>query len=214
MWWCHFSTFGHLNERKFAQWQTKLAKAGPKFCQIVNKSPKIAQDFKDFAKVAKFRHIWSHWMSHTRNIFASTSKGSKLSNFWQGERERERGCPKIKTQQSKKNISYVLLTQSAQQGINSFYVNFFFCYLATTVLASKPVFMIFNAWAMSDPLLLLLLLHRSSFYNSIEFESESKNSIWNTKNETFLAWIFVLDNEKLFSRSFQMIASQFLCETL
>ena len=67
---------------------------------------------------------------------------------------------------------------------------------------------------MSDPLLLLLLLHRSSFYNSIEFESESKNSIWNTKNETFLAWIFVLDNEKLFSRSFQMIASQFLCETL
>ena len=39
---------------------TKLAKVVPKFCQIVNKFPQIAQDVKDFAKVAQFRHIWSH----------------------------------------------------------------------------------------------------------------------------------------------------------
>ena len=171
------------------------------------KTLKILPKWRNFA-------ISGHTGCHTLEIFLLRPRKDQNYLTFGWERERERGCPKFKTQQSKKNISYVLLTQSAQQGINSFYVNFFFCYLATTVLASKPVFMIFNAWAMSDPLLLLLLLHRSSFYNSIEFESESKNSIWNTKNETFLAWIFVLDNEKLFSRSFQMIASQFLCETL
>ena len=56
-----FSTFGHLNQWKFAQWHTKFAKIGPKFSQIVNKSSKIALDFEDFTKMAKFRHIWWYW---------------------------------------------------------------------------------------------------------------------------------------------------------
>ena len=38
-WLRYFSTFGHLHERKFAQWHTKLAKVVPKFCQVVNKFP-------------------------------------------------------------------------------------------------------------------------------------------------------------------------------
>ena len=60
-WLDYISTFGHLNQRKFAQWYTNFAKVGPKFCQIIYKASKIAQDFEDIAKVAKFRQIWSHW---------------------------------------------------------------------------------------------------------------------------------------------------------
>ena len=61
-WLDYFSTFGNLHEHKYAQCHAKLAKVVPKFCQIVNDSPSIAQDFKDFAKVAKFRQIWSHYL--------------------------------------------------------------------------------------------------------------------------------------------------------
>ena len=59
-WLNDFSTFGHLHQRKCAQWHTKFATVGPKFCHIVNKLSKNAQDFEDFVKVAKFRQIWSH----------------------------------------------------------------------------------------------------------------------------------------------------------
>ena len=30
-WLDYFSSFGHLHQRKFAQWHTKFAKVGPKF---------------------------------------------------------------------------------------------------------------------------------------------------------------------------------------
>ena len=59
-WLDYISTFGHLHQRKFAQWHTKLAKEGLKFCQILNEPSKIAQDIEDIAKVEKFRQIWSH----------------------------------------------------------------------------------------------------------------------------------------------------------
>ena len=73
--WLHyFSKFGHLHQRKFAQWHTKFAKVGPKICQIVNKPSKIAQDFKVFAKVAKFRQIWSHCPQTTFQTAADHAK--------------------------------------------------------------------------------------------------------------------------------------------
>ena len=37
-----------------------LPKPGMKFCQILNRPVKIAEVFSNFAKVAKFRQIWSH----------------------------------------------------------------------------------------------------------------------------------------------------------
>ena len=51
-WLAYFSTFGHLHQWKLAQWNIKFAKIGPRFSQVVNKPSKIAQDFKDFAKMA------------------------------------------------------------------------------------------------------------------------------------------------------------------
>ena len=39
-WLDYISTFGHLHQRKFAQWHTKLAKVGLKFCQILNEPSK------------------------------------------------------------------------------------------------------------------------------------------------------------------------------
>ena len=57
------SIFGHLQQYKFA-------KVGSKFCQsrLVQRfakysinSRKNVQDVLKFAKVAKFRQIWSHW---------------------------------------------------------------------------------------------------------------------------------------------------------
>ena len=63
-WLDYISTFGHLHQRKFSIWHTKFAKIVPKFCQIINKASKIAQDFEDIAKVAKFCQIWSHWGPH------------------------------------------------------------------------------------------------------------------------------------------------------
>ena len=59
-WQDYFSTFGHLHARKLVQCHTKFAKVVPKFCQIANTHPKITQDCKNSAKVAKFRQIWSH----------------------------------------------------------------------------------------------------------------------------------------------------------
>ena len=46
--------------KKVAQKNTKFTKVGSKFCPIVKKPWRIAQDFDFFAKVAKFCQIWSH----------------------------------------------------------------------------------------------------------------------------------------------------------
>ena len=44
-----------------------ICKGGSKFCQILNKHLKIAKEFLNFTKVAKFRQIWSHWARHRGN---------------------------------------------------------------------------------------------------------------------------------------------------
>ena len=63
-----FSIFGHSYQEKLAQWHTKFVKVGARYSQIVNKPYKIVQNFEDFAKMGKFRQIWSHW-----DRFLSTS---------------------------------------------------------------------------------------------------------------------------------------------
>ena len=45
-WLDYFATFGHLLERKYAQWHTKLANVVPKLVPISKNSPKIAQDYR------------------------------------------------------------------------------------------------------------------------------------------------------------------------
>ena len=67
-------TFGHLHQRKFAQKYANFAKVGSKFCQILNKPLKIAQDFDDFAKVTKFRQIVSHCSRYLVQIPFLSSK--------------------------------------------------------------------------------------------------------------------------------------------
>ena len=59
-WLAYFSSFGHLRQWKLAQCHTKFVNVGPIFSQIANKPLKIANHFEDFAKMAKFRQIWSY----------------------------------------------------------------------------------------------------------------------------------------------------------
>ena len=67
-WVDNFPTFGHLHPRILPpEWHTKFAKVGQKFCPIVNKPSKIAQDFEDFAKMAKFRQILTHYLPTCNN---------------------------------------------------------------------------------------------------------------------------------------------------
>ena len=54
-----FSNLGIYNIQKLPK-SIKVAKVGSQFCQILNKPSKIAKDFKNIAKVANFRQIWSH----------------------------------------------------------------------------------------------------------------------------------------------------------
>ena len=71
------SRFGHLRQGKFAQNNTNYPKVGSQLCQIPNKPLNIAKYFLIFAKVTKFRQIWSHcfinsllvtifWLFHSR----------------------------------------------------------------------------------------------------------------------------------------------------
>ena len=53
-WLDYFSTFGHLHERKIAQWLTKLAKVFPKFCQISPPPPKMPNTLKILPKWRNF----------------------------------------------------------------------------------------------------------------------------------------------------------------
>ena len=50
----------YLQQRKLAQ-EYKNVKVSSTFCQRLNEFSKIAKDSWNFAKVAKFRQIWSHW---------------------------------------------------------------------------------------------------------------------------------------------------------
>ena len=55
------SIFGHFLQCKLAQKHTELSKVGSKVCQILIKTLiKLSNIFLNFAKVAKFRQIWSH----------------------------------------------------------------------------------------------------------------------------------------------------------
>ena len=47
----------------------KIFQSSSKFCQILNKSPRITQYFKEFAKVAKFRLICSHWLREQHSTY-------------------------------------------------------------------------------------------------------------------------------------------------
>ena len=40
----------------------KIGQSWPKIFPIRKNPQKIARDFEDFAKMAKFRQIWSHWL--------------------------------------------------------------------------------------------------------------------------------------------------------
>ena len=62
--WPGYSMFAHLQPWKFIQKHEKFAKAGSKFCQILNNQTlTIAKDWK-ISKVAKFRPVWSHWLDN------------------------------------------------------------------------------------------------------------------------------------------------------
>ena len=60
-WLNHVSIFGHLQQWKLAQKCNKFTKVGLLFCQIRNKLPKSCKRLENFAIVAKFHQIWSHW---------------------------------------------------------------------------------------------------------------------------------------------------------
>ena len=62
--------FGHLQERKFAQY-----KVGLQFCQVLN------EPLKYFPSVARFCQIWSHWVRCLLNKQAiHLTQKSQLSN--------------------------------------------------------------------------------------------------------------------------------------
>ena len=64
----YFSTFGCLHQLKFAQKYTKFAKVGSKFCQIVNKPLKIAQDFQLRQLVRNLASTVSNFSANYRHL--------------------------------------------------------------------------------------------------------------------------------------------------
>ena len=68
-WLDYVSIFGHLMQPKFAVHTTQyktFTKVGSTFGQIL---PKIAKDFYNYTKVAKFRQSRSHWLHHSVELF-------------------------------------------------------------------------------------------------------------------------------------------------
>ena len=57
----YFSIFGHLQQWNLAQQCRKFTNVCSTFCQIRNK-PSNNCPIEVIAKVAKFHHIWSHWL--------------------------------------------------------------------------------------------------------------------------------------------------------
>ena len=97
-WLDNITSFGHLHQGTFSQRHTKLAKVGSKLgssrfkvqvgsklakvgsklFQILNIPTKITKDFEIFAKVAKCRQIWSHWL---QVVFEAQSDALNLCAF-------------------------------------------------------------------------------------------------------------------------------------
>ena len=77
-WLDNITSFGHLHQGTFSQRHTKLAKVGSKLFQILNIPTKITKDFEIFAKVAKCRQIWSHWL---QIVFEAQSDALNLCAF-------------------------------------------------------------------------------------------------------------------------------------
>ena len=50
-----------LTAKTFAKLHVNFTKLGKKFCPNTKRPLKFAKVFQNFAKVAKFRQIWSHW---------------------------------------------------------------------------------------------------------------------------------------------------------
>ena len=81
-----FSRFVHFQHWKFAQSNTNCPKMGSQLCQITNKPLKYCPRFFNFAKVAKFRQIWSHWLAnfstfghlHQRKLAQGHTKFAKV----------------------------------------------------------------------------------------------------------------------------------------
>ena len=73
-----------MKQWKFAKSSTIFAKARSTFSKILNWPFKIAQDYWHFAKVAKFRQIWSHCVTPTAslaNFFTKISHDNDASTF-------------------------------------------------------------------------------------------------------------------------------------
>ena len=85
-----FSIFGRLQQLKCAQQHTKFGKTGSKFSPILNNLQNIAQNFLIFAKVAKFRQIWSHCTQLTWFLAGLILKRILKISVDERERERER----------------------------------------------------------------------------------------------------------------------------
>ena len=57
----YLSIFGHLEQWKFASKYKIFAKVGSRFCKLQKVIQEMAKLFLNFAQVAKFRQICSHW---------------------------------------------------------------------------------------------------------------------------------------------------------
>ena len=67
-----FQHFGYLNQQKFVQRHTKLAKVGAKFAKIVNRTSKIAQDFVDCGM----------WRNFDKSGLTANSLPSSVTRCW------------------------------------------------------------------------------------------------------------------------------------
>ena len=73
-WLDYFSIFGHLSEQTFVQCHKKFTKVVQIFHQLINKTPKFAQDLKDFAKSG---HTAETCSSMTHREMGIETDGSK-----------------------------------------------------------------------------------------------------------------------------------------
>ena len=60
-WQDRFSIFGLCNHENLANTFHKISKVGSKCCQILTSPKNVAEYLYHFAKVAKFRQIWSRF---------------------------------------------------------------------------------------------------------------------------------------------------------
>ena len=82
------SIFTIYNNETLPKFINFVAKIGSSFCQILNKHSKNCQILVFFAKVVKFRQIWSHRISGRRNLnfcfwLGALKKPLQQRNFYQ-----------------------------------------------------------------------------------------------------------------------------------